>query len=1504
MSADVEDIYPLLPGQLGMLVRTLRSPRAGVYVEQRTSAIEGDLDVALVREAWQLLIDHHAALRTSVHWSGLERPVQVVRRTVRPIVRLLDEGHNRAEVMRRDAEEGFALDRAPLFRLTILPEGPSRWFLVWTTHHVILDGWSATILLQEFFTTYSALARGVTPSLAPRPHQRAVVEHLLNMDSSAARVFWTDHLAGFGAAAAIRLQGAHDEHSYERSTRILSGRTTDMVRKFAGRHKVTAAAVYFAAWQLQLAGYSQVGDLVTGVVTSGRGSAFPGADQAVGLLLNTLPVRTRIEPDRELAQFVQHCHDTMSACAEHDRAALIDVHDWCGRPADQPFFESLFVMQNFPFDRAMLEQHDQWRIFDLDFVEITDVPLCMMILPGGRIGDDGLTYLSYDAAHVPPQVAGDVLVDYEQLLGWILAEPVGATLRDVPGITAQPLSSTSTPVAAAGAVSNTVVAARDQFDSDIERRLATVWSELLGVPVTSPDADFFALGGQSLLAMRVISKVREDLGVPLPIEDVFQASRLADCAKRIAELADTEPLSVARAEATPVHTEPDGSSEVYRVSPAQQRLWFLDELFPASKAYSASVAVEISGPLDDVILRDAIAALTRRHDALRTTFTTIDGIPHAVVRADLTVPWETRDIHGLTALPKALTEEARRPFDLRGGPLLRVVCYPLEPRLTVVQLCMHHLVSDEWSLKVMLDELVEHYDALARGREATLPELDCRYVDYAQYQWDRAAALPEDVGAFWSHALRDVPVDLALPGRRPRPAVPSFEGGNVAFELGSRHLERLRQLADGQGTTLFSVLSSAVAIVLADQTGIRRFALGTPVADRPEPAFESLIGLMVDTVPFPVDVKPEHRVEDLLDEISSSVVGALAHAHAGFDRIVSTSPGSRSPGANPLFQVLVSLHEMLPPAHEMHDLSLRWLDVDTAAAQFDLGVRVRVENGTLRGVVEFARDLYDERIAENFAANLVSVVESLPDRLNNRVDELLASTQMTGEDPVDVVARVWGDVLGADDVDADDDFFSLGGDSISLLKVKNRLTAAGYPISLQVLYSAPKLADLAAAMAIVPGPAENNTRCALQGQLSYPTGTQRYMLEQAAANADGGVFLVSSSYGAQLSYNAEALQRALAEVVARHPALRTSFHRDELGGWTQRVHETAPPKFNAVDLSALPKTQAMQHYETWWLAERVTGFEIGEPGSVRWSLTLLPDGEIRLGIVIHHAIIDGMSLASLVAQIFNRYRELLGGAIAADPVEDPTFPEFVRRVAPENTIGESLRFWRAELQGATSQRLWVGRAGQPGTLEYSLPDDLVVRLRDRAKQLNVSLRLLLLAAHVSVVAAAPLAARRLTGAKRVTTGLLLHSRTEEVLDDAVGNFLNVVPLVLSGTQRSWRELVRAAQVGEAAMFPHLQCQFPDVQQALGLSDPFAALFNYVHFHRASTDKERANVRFHAGLDLFPYPLVAHFRDDPIDRGIVLALQLGANDVVHIDDIAAQYTATLCRLADDPEGTPW
>ncbi len=1009
--------------------------------------------------------------------------------------------------------------------------------------------------------------------------------------------------------------------------------------------------------------------------------------------------------------------------------------------------------------------------------------------------------------------------------------------------------------------------------------------------------------------MRVVSAVRERLGVALPLEDIFAFPRLADCAARIDGIRYATPDPVSEAEPVATHQ----GRPAYRLSPAQERLWFLEELYPGGPAYLVSAAMQVRGHLREDLLSRAVDALVVRHETLRTAFPDLDGTPVAVVAPRADVRWSVDNVLA-TELPAVLTAQARAPFDLRGEPPVRVGVHRVTPTSTIVHLCLHHLVADEWSLAVLVRELVELYEAAAQDRPPLLPALPRRFVDHARHLRDRTATA--DDLAHWRDALHEVAFDVGLPERLPRPRTPTFRGARVPFTIEEQDLKRLQHAAEQRGTTLFTLLSTAVAVVLSTRSGTRRFTLGTPVAQRPDVAVENLVGLLIDTVPVPVEVDPAAMSGDVVDRVAAAVVAAITHAHVGFDAIVEALPASRTGSANPLFTVLVALHEMLPDRYTMHDLELSPLDVETGGAQFDLSVRLRTNGGAARGTVEYALNLYREPDATRFAAEIEMVLRELPDRLDEPISVLAPSADAAPTSAADATARpggepdpavpdrgvpdpagrypavavpaaamrdAWRSVLGVDDACEGDDFYALGGDSISLVRVRSRLAAAGYDVPLQALYAHPVLGNL--------------VWSAGQDQVAAvaPTGTQQQMLDQGELEREDATFVLSADYDVDLPYEPEVLRAALEEATARHPALRTGFRRDPLGVWTQEVADRLAPRLTALRLEA-------SGYDQWWASERCRSFDVTEPGLVRWFLVGLSDGGVRFGVVAHHAIVDGMSLSALLAAVFERCRTGRPGLLAGT---DPSFLAFVESAQPERRLPESLPFWRAELASAVPQRVpriaASADGGRAEPVEQVIGPELAGRLTELARREHVSERFLLLTVHVAVVTRPPDG-----DSPFVATGVVLHGRSAEVPDDAVGNHLNVVPLVLRGRPGTWSELLRAVQVAEAGVAPHLGCPFPDVERALGIDTPFDALFNYVHFHRAVPVGRSLPVRLRSGREPFPHPVAAHFRRDPVDGRTVLALHTrpGCLPTPRRDRLVKEYVDALARLVEDPEGACW
>ncbi|HEX2271889.1 MAG TPA: amino acid adenylation domain-containing protein, partial [Pyrinomonadaceae bacterium] len=382
----------------------------------------------------------------------------------------------------------------------------------------------------------------------------------------------------------------------------------------------------------------------------------------------------------------------------------------------------------------------------------------------------------------------------------------------------------------------------------VEELLAGIWAEVLGVERVGIHDNFFELGGHSLLATQVISRVRETFRLELPLRSLFEAPQLSDFASTV-EQAMREEL---RVEAPPL--VPAGRERVLPLSFAQQRLWFLDQLEPFSSAYNIPAAVRLSGTLKLEALERTFAEITRRHEALRTVFTMRGGEAVQEILPAGQSRLEVIDLSQYSAeeqkqeVRQRATAEAAEPFDLSHGPLLRVKVLRLSESEHVLLLTMHHIISDGWSMAVLMQELIALYDVYSRGESSSLPELPIQYADYAVWQreWLQGEVLAEQL-EYWRQQLRGAPAVLELPADRARPKVQSYRGATEVFALSEELSERLKQVSRAQGATLFITLLAAFQTLLS-RYGTDDVVVGSPIANRNRSEIESLIGFFVNTL--------------------------------------------------------------------------------------------------------------------------------------------------------------------------------------------------------------------------------------------------------------------------------------------------------------------------------------------------------------------------------------------------------------------------------------------------------------------------------------------------------------------------------------------------------------------------------------------------------------------------------------------------------------------------------
>ncbi|WP_433931226.1 amino acid adenylation domain-containing protein [Sorangium cellulosum] len=910
--------------------------------------------------------------------------------------------------------------------------------------------------------------------------------------------------------------------------------------------------------------------------------------------------------------------------------------------------------------------------------------------------------------------APDPAPSAEELRAWLAAR--------VPGYMVPPafVALAALPRTANGKVDRRALPAPEAGDglahvpprTETEERLAAIWAEVLGVERPSVEDSFFDLGGHSLLLTQVFARVRRAFDVEVPLRTLFETPTVAAQARAV-EAARGRPLAPA---APPLAALPRGGP--LPLSFAQERLWFLAQLEPTAASYNIPAAVRLVGPLDVGRLQRAFEAVVRRHETLRTTFAEVEGRPVMVIAAEQPVRLSIVDLRAAPAedreaeARRALDAEAGRAFDLTAGPLLRITLLRLGEREHVLLAVLHHIVSDGWSLNVLVDEVMELYAADLEGRPAALPPLLIQYADHAAWQraWLEGPELERQL-AYWRQRLGAEPPVLQLPTDRPRPAARSYRGAAFAFALPRELSAQLGAVARGQGVTSFVLLLAAFQTLVARYSGQTDLCIGTPITNRARVELEGLIGLFVNTIVLRADLGGNPRFTELLARAREEVVAAQAHQDLPFERLVQALRPARNLGHTPLFQVMFSLAEAARRARPIAGLEIRPVDVDPGSAQFDLSLHMAATPEELVGSFEYSTDLFEERTIRRMADDLRALLEGIAARPTARLDELPlperpapareagaenaeearpAAAQGAAEEEQDAaaeaqdparradaeaqLAQIWARVLGRERVGLQDNFFELGGDSILSLQVVAQAKQAGLRLTARQMFQHQSLAALAAAASAAP-PAAAGDQGPVTGDAPL-TPIQRRFFARGLPNPHHWNQALLLTTPEPLVW--PALEAAAQALLRHHDALRLRYV-PEGQGWRQTHAPDEPAAVvHRADLSAVPEAEqpgAIEAHAARWQASldltvgpllRVIGFDLGagRPG--------------RLLLIAHHLVVDGVSWRILLEDLQTAYDQARRGAPAALPDKTTAYGRWAARLndaAQDAALQAEAAFW-------------------------------------------------------------------------------------------------------------------------------------------------------------------------------------------------------------------------------------
>jgi amino acid adenylation domain-containing protein len=989
---NIEAIYPLTPMQQILLLHAIQHPKQDLGFLQIQFDMRGTVDVIALKQAWQSLFNRHQVLRTAIYWEDLDHPLQVVLRQVAPIWQQLDWQQLTPEQQQQrlskwyleDQQQGLSLNQAPVMRLTLIQQAADQYHFVCSCHHILLDGWSGYLMIRELFQLYQAHLQGTAKQLPAAFNYQQYVNWIQQQSLESAKIFWQQQLKGLSKTTAWPIKIVHAKAVYAKQTQTMNRSLTKQLQQLCRQEKMTLNTFLQGIWSLLLDGYSEQQDIVFGITLSGRTVPLAGIERAIGMFMNVLPLRVKINHHDQLLPWLQSIAAQQAQISHYEYVTLSQIQTWCVTD-----IRSLFVFQNH-YQADLLLNNDSLSLTNFESGLTSNYPLTIAIQPGEQL----VFSIIYDTNYLSTEQVTKLLEDWQKLLTESIAQPQRQLFALLQQIEAMPLPP-NRPVLP---LSEKTFVAPQTPEQEL---LAGIWADVLDVERIGIFDNFFELGGHSLLATQVISRVRDTFSVELPLLILFKFPTISGLSKH---------LKVSRHDPSLPPITPLNQDEPRPLSFAQQRLWFLEQLEGNSATYNMPVTLRLEGQLNRAALEQSLQTLVQRHETLRTTFQTVDGQPQVVVSPAEhwslnVIDWQDTE--------NLINEEAQRPFDLSKGPLFRATLLQKSVESHILLLNMHHIISDDWSIGILNRELSICYQAALKGQAFFLPPLPIQYADYAhwQRQWLTGDVLEKQLN-YWKKQLADAPALLELPTDYPRPAIQRFQGQTASLQLSPQLTEQLKNLSQQAESTLFMTLLAAFATLLSRYSGQSDLVIGSPIANRTHRQIESLIGFFVNTLALRIDLNDNPRFEELLRRVKQVALDAYAHQDIPFEKLVEELQPERNLSHSPLFQVMFALQNAPMEPLQLSELNLTPLKYEHVTAKFDLLLSM-VETGQgLAGRLEYNTDLFEPatitRMVGHFQTLLEGIVKSpqqpiaeLPLLTETESQQLIAWNNTATDYPVD-----------------------------------------------------------------------------------------------------------------------------------------------------------------------------------------------------------------------------------------------------------------------------------------------------------------------------------------------------------------------------------------------------------------------------------------------------------------------------------------------------------------------
>ena len=1414
----IADFYPLSPMQQGMLFHTQYAPEAGMYIGQMICRLSGALDLTAFERAWQRVVDRHPILRSGFISGEVKEPVQLVHRAVKVPFEVQDwrgresgEWQQRLnEFIRNDQRRGFDPATPPLLRLTLLHTAEREWQFIWTYHHILFDGWALPLILREVFAFYEAFQQGRELALPqPRPFRDYIV-WLRKQDLAKAETFWRAKLSGFTAPTSLRVDrtAGTDEAAYAEASLLLSAELTAALQALARAQRLTLNTLVQGAWALLLARYSGESDVLFGATVSGRPTDLPGAEQMIGLFINTLPVRVQVEPETPLSDWLSELQRQQLEMRQYEYSPLVQIQGWSDVPPGLPLFESILVFENTPVSSAAGQAGDTTlQLGEVQSNQQTNFPLTLAAMPGEELK----LLLGYDARRFDQSAIALMLSHLRTLLENFVASP-HARLGDVRMLSEAELRQELI------AWNDT---ARD-FPSD--RCVHELFEQQAACTPDAPAITFAA----STLTYRELNARANQLAHHLQQRGVGPDTLVGVCVEPSLEMV----------------------IGILGIMKAGGAYLPLDPNYPADRLAFMLTDAQARLVLTQAHLQSAISNLKSEIELL-----CLDADwPLIAPESAANVVSEVRPQHlayviytsGSTGRPKGTLLEHR---NLCNFTMVALEQFAITPESRVLQFA-------SFSFDASVSEIVM---ALCGGARLVLARRDTLASPEALAELLRREQIT-------TVTLPPSMLAALAPDHLPALTTVVSAGESCAWEVAERWAEG-RRFLNGYGPTEATVGTSyylykgrradaatvpiggpvsnaqmyvldarqqPVPVGVPGELYIGGAGLARGYLNQAELTAEKFIELQI------ADCRLQIDREDLSQSAISNLQSAIRLYRTG-DLVRRLADGSLEFLGRVDEQVKIRGFRIEPGEVEAVLASHPAVQATAVIVREDVAGDKRLtayyvaQPGATISAGEW-RSFAQQQLPGWLVPSAFVSLDELPLTPNGKVDRRALQSAKYAPDKAasesefraprtateEIIAGIYAQVLNVSRVGAEDNFFELGGHSLLATQVTSRLRAAfGAEVPLHELFEAPSVSALAGRVESISRTAQGVssppiTAVARAGELPLSYAQQRLWF-LAQLEPDNPFYNIPSALQLSGPLDVAALERSLNEVIKRHESLRTTILTRD-GKAAQVIAPELTLTIPVEDLSHLPADERDRAVSQRVADEAQWSFDPERGPLVRVRLLRL-DAETHVALLtLHHIISDGWSMGVFIREITACYAALLNQQPLPLPplaIQYADFAHWQRQWLQGETLAAQLEYWQRQLSGApaiielpTDRPRPAMQTYRGATHTFELSPQLSSQLNALSRREGVTLFMTLLAAFQTLLA-------RYTNQDDISIGTPIAGRNRQELEGLIGFFINtlVMRTDLSGNP-TFRELLKRVRATTLGAYAHQELPFEMVVDAL------------------------------------------------------------------------------------------